>query len=131
MSSIADKISAFIELSERERDLKHELDNIKKAKDRLEPEILEHWVDNEIQSQRVRGNTLYLHTQTWASAGDNRQRAVEALRAAGLEDLITVNSQTLSAFVREKQANGEALPPEVQDTITITERVSLRARRGS
>lgn len=120
----------FVELTERERELKSSLSDIDQEKSLIEKQILDHWVNNGIEGQRVSGNTLYVHTQTWASHGGDPQRAVAAMRAAGLDDLITVNSQTLSAYVRERLANDEAIPPEIAGAILITERTSLRARRA-
>ncbi len=124
-------VARYVSLSDLERELKHKLDEVQKSKAELEPQILDYWIDNDIQSQKVNGVTLYPHRQVWASHGGDPQRAVAAMRAAGLDDMVTVNSQTLSAWVRERQANDEPLPPVVAEAILVTERVSLRTRRGS
>lgn len=130
MTDITSLTARFVALTERERALKAELSDVEQEKSALEPQILDYWANNDIEGQRVHGNTLYVHTQTWASHGGDPQRAVAAMRAAGLDDLITVNSQTLSAYVRECLKNGEAIPPEIAGSILVTERTSLRVRKS-
>ena len=131
MSDNTALVARYVNLSDLERELKHKLEEVTKSKQELEPQILGYWIDNDIQQQRVNGATIYPHRQVWASHGGDPQRAVAAMRSAGLDDLITVNSQTLSAWVRERQANDEPLPAKVAEAILITERVSLRTKRGS
>lgn len=123
-------VSRYVSLADTERELKRQLEEIQKEKAALEPQILDYWIEHDIEGQKVNGVTLYPHRQVWASHGGDPQRAVAAMRAAGMDDLITVNSQTLSAWVRERRANDEPLPPEVAEAILVTERVSLRTRRG-
>jgi hypothetical protein len=130
MTDIESLTKRYVGLADLERELKAKLDEVQKSKAEIEPQIMDHWANHGIESQRVNGVTIYPHRQVWASHGGDPQRAVAAMRAVGLDDLVTVNSQTLSAWVREKQANGEAIPPEVEGAIIVTERVSLRTRRS-
>jgi hypothetical protein len=121
----------YVRLADDERALKADLEWLQKQKQEIEPLILAYWIEHEKTLEKFEdGTTLYAHRQVWASHGGDAQRAVSALRSAGLDELVTVNSQTLSAWVRERQANGEEIPPEVGEAILITERTSLRTRRG-
>lgn len=131
MADITALTAEYVRLSDVERNLKQQLEAIQDCKAHIEPLILAYWIEHDIEAQKVGGVTLYPHRQVWASHGGDPQRAVAALRGAGLDELVTVNSQTLSAWVRERQANGDDIPPEVGEAILITERTSLRTRRSS
>lgn len=123
--TIDEQVARFVELSERERDLKSDLDVVSKERMGLQAAILEHWGNNNITGQRVRGLTIYPQRQVYASA------PIEAVKAAGLDELIGVNTQSFSAWYREHELTGEPLPAALQDCIRVTERTTLRTRRGS
>lgn len=73
--------------------------------------------------------TLYVHRQVWASAPD--VQAIDALRKIGGHSLIreAVNAQTLSAFVRERLAEGP-MPEDILTALNVHERIQVRARSG-
>lgn len=123
--TIEDKVARYVELADAERETKARLDAIKAERIPLEAAILDHWGNNGITGQRVRGLTVYPQRMVFASA------PLEAIEAAGLHELIGVNSQRLSAYVREHEASGEPLPQPLADAVTLTEKISLRTRKGS
>lgn len=74
--------------------------------------------------------TLYLQRERWAKATDPEALAA-ALRANGLGAMIkpeSVNTQTLSAYVREQVDGGMEIPADVSAAIEVTEAVRVRGR---
>jgi hypothetical protein len=124
MSDIDEQVGRFVSLSELERELKAKLDAVKSERIALEAAILDHWSNNGITAQRVKGMTVYPQRRVYASA------PIEAIEAAGLHELVGVNSQRLSAYVRECEQSDTPLPQPLADAVTLTEYVSLRTRKG-
>lgn len=120
-----EQVARYVDLANEERALKAELDVVSTERIALQAAILEHWGNNNITQQRVRGLTVYPQRQVYASAPKN------AVEAAGLHDLIGVGSQSFSAWYREIIASGESIPEPLRDVITVSERTVLRTRRGS
>ena len=127
------KLQRFVKIEHERRELEGKLAVLKQEKDLLETELLEIFEGSGVQSTKVDGLTVYIHRQLWALAKDGEKGKVcDALEGAGLQDFIqrTYNTQTLSAYVRELQRNGETLPPDVAGTLNIEEKYSLRTRRS-
>lgn len=79
------------------------------------------------------GRTFYLSTKTFASpkAGMSDE-LISALREHGSGDLVkeTVNSSTLSAFVREmKELNADELPGWLTDVVSVFEKTTVGIRK--
>ena len=56
----------------------------------------------------------------------NKKRKLEDGLAEVKEDY---NTSTFSAWVRERLANGQALPPTIAEVVEVQEQVTLRGRR--
>ncbi len=125
MSEIENQLARFVHLADLERELKAKLADVTAERIALEGVLLDHWSNNGITQMRVAGLTVYPQTTLYASA------PLDAVREAGLDDLVGVNSQSLSAFVREKRRLDEPLPEPLAAAIRITEKTSLRTRRGT
>lgn len=144
------KLKAFLDLNRKKRELQERLDEVQGQLTKLEQELLSEFEQAGVEKLTVDGATVYIHTQLWAGvakSGDvateeDKRRAMEALRASGLDDYVyeTFNTNSLSAYVREQLAQApleirmdparwhEALPEPLHGAITITERQSLRVR---
>lgn len=122
--TIDEQVAQFVRLSELERKLKAALEEAKTKRMALEVAILDHWSNNSITGQRVAGVTVYPQRSVYASAPR------DAVEAAGLHDLVSVSSASFSAWYREWERSGEPIPQELADCIKVTERTSLRTRRG-
>lgn len=92
----------------------------------------------------VNGRTVYLHRQVWASVqpedGD-LDAAFKVLERYDMGWMVkpTVNSQTLSARIREMEKEFEgldfqdfldSLPPDLRDALRITEKFEVRSRKS-
>lgn len=91
--------------------------------------VLDRWSEDGVSSMKVDGRLLSLRRQVWARVLD-REHVAEALREAGLETFLTPNTQTLSAWLREKEENGEPLPPGLEGIVGTFEKFSLAVRKG-
>ena len=135
-----EKLRRYVELDKRKADLKAELSDINSEMDTLEEVLLTQFEQDGIQNMNIDGRTVYLHRQLWASAEDkDNERATQALKAAGLGDMVAerFNTQTLSSWVREQVALADdddlddlfdALPDEFRGAIKVAERHQLRTR---
>ena len=135
------KVKQYVNLHARKTKLEAELASVKEKMNELEPFVLEQFEKAGIQNMKVGDWKPYVHSQIWASIDKSRPGVMEILKANGLGDLVneTVNSQSLSAFVREQiklfedadsktldEIIREALPQELAEVLKVSEKTSLR-----
>ena len=132
----------LVDLNTQKKGLEANLKSIKAQMGELEPKVLDHFMNNGIQKITIDGGTVYLHTQMWAGVyrGEDGNdpdsvawpRAIKALDDAGLNEFIQTrfNSQSLSGFVRELAKDDEEVPSEFEGAITVTDKISIRVRKG-
>lgn len=128
-----EQMRRYVELTKRKRQAEGELDELKKELSRLETKLLEDFERAGVDSMRIDGMTVYPHRQLFANARDgDKERAVEALRACGLDDYVKeqFNTQSLSAYVRELDELEEPLPPPLAEALDIHEKYTLRVRKA-
>lgn len=97
--------------------------------DTITASILDRWADEGVDSMRVDGKTVSLRRQVYARVLD-REHVAAALQEAGLGHLLTPNTNTLSAWLREKEEAQEPLPPSLEGIVGTYERFSLSVRNG-
>jgi hypothetical protein len=130
----------FIEIMEKIRAHEGEIDDLKEKKKALEEKLLANFRKAGIDRVTVEGKTIWLRRDVRASAGGNMEGLVSALREEGQDEFIkeSVNANTLSAWVREFDPNGDLppdeikkkLPPAVAAVISVTETYSLALRKA-
>lgn len=128
-----DRIAYFADLKAHKATLEAELRHVEEEIAKVEPSLLDWYAENGTQSIKANGATVYLHRQLWARPAEGDWgRAVRAAKAAGLSDLVQerFNLNTMSAWVREREAAGESLPASFEGAISVAEEFSLRVRRG-
>ena len=86
-----------------------------------------------IQNVTVDGRVFYLHRVLRVSARretGGAKAVTAALRDEGLDDLVhdAYSSQTLAAWVREREKLGEALPARIEPLRNVYEQCSVRNR---
>jgi len=135
-----EKLHEFMELKERQKNLKAELEEVTKRCAEMNRDLLPMFQDACIQNMSLGGKTVYQHRQIWASPSD-RDRLTQAFRDIGADEMITesVHGQRLSAWVRDIEVNEgrqlspeelkTRLPAEVRDLINVAEVIELRIRR--
>lgn len=133
-----ERIRRYAEGMFRKRELERRLNMLKEELEPLEAAILEDFAADGLSSIRLRvdghDQLVYLQKQLWAHAVDgDYPRAVRALRRAGLKDLVDqrFNVNTLSAWCRERDAAGQALPKTFTGAIEVAQVFQIRVKGGS
>lgn len=130
-----DMLREFAQLAREKGELKDRLSEVEKALDAMQMPLQEHFLSAGMQNARIDGMTLYVRRQTWArlAEGIDMPQACVALKAAGLDEFVreAFNMQTLSSYVRELQRDDKELPKSLADFISVTDDVSIQARRSA
>ena len=115
-------------------------DGLRKAKDEiasLESNLLNEMQENQIDRLPVKVGsetvTLYIHRQLWARPTEgNKANLVRTLKTCGMSDFVQeqYNTSSLSAYIRERLANGQKLQPTLSQALDLDEVVSIRGRRS-
>lgn len=100
---------------------------------RLEPLVLDEMRSHQMDKLNLDGHTLYIHRILITKPKSEREEVVEALRTAGLDDLLAenYNANQLSAYVRDVLASGEELPSTLSAAVDVEEIVSVRGRQAA
>lgn len=131
-----EKLKEYVAKDARKQELKREINKLNKELSELEPELLESFAEEGVESIKVDGRLAFLHRQIWAKVvggSANRPLAVEALKRAGLNDFVSenFNSNQLSAYMRELERNEESLPKEFEGILEANEVFHIRTRKAS
>ena len=121
----------------KKRKLEDSLRAVKDEIGSLEPSLLNEMMQEQMDRLHVTVGdekvTLYIHKILWAKPKDgDRQAVIETLLHCGLSDFVqeNYNSNSLSAYVRERLANGQKLQPTLEAAVNLEEVVSIRGRRS-
>jgi cytosine/adenosine deaminase-related metal-dependent hydrolase len=121
------------DLHKRKQEIEEELRRISAESAVLDEKIIQFFMEKGIDRMTANGVTISLREDHWARAVDkDMNRACEALRSAGLGEYAkeSFNPQSLSAWVRERIREGEALPPEFAGAIEVDSYIKVSARKG-
>lgn len=130
-------LAIFRELSEIDEEITTVGDREKALKDRrkaLEEKILDIYAEHpELDGIKVAGRTIYLHERTVAKLPEGRPAAVEALKVAGLDGMVSenFNTQTLAAYIAECKREGKPLPAAFEGRILADAVQTIRTRKAS
>ena len=129
----------LLELSDRLKDLRTqksdleiEVKGINEEIDGVTTEMIDLMTTEELTSFNRNGTTFSLVTQEYPAPEPERKGELwEVMNKNGFEDLFTINSQTLSATVKELIAANEGVLPEWLDgLIKIAEKNSIRVAKS-
>lgn len=122
----------YVECEQKKRELKQTLDALNKHQKEIEGQLIERFEADGVQSLNMNGHTVYLQRFLSASVATDQDSAIEAFTAYGLADLArtSILSQTLSAWVREQEDQGETIPEEIAHHIRISEGFKLGCRKA-
>jgi hypothetical protein len=149
-ASTKDLVNSFVKLDQKIKKKEGEVDTMKEERAALETQLLQRFQDGGIASMKTALKVnVYIRRDLWAGAANKENKAELFLALKDLpetRDLVqeTVNSQTLSSFVREKarECFGDnlettkpedivkALPEALQSVISVTEKFSLRTSKS-
>ena len=120
------------ELRMQKSDLEREVKGINEEIDGVTTEMIDLMTTEELTSFNRNGTTFSLVTQEYPEPEPERKGELwEVMKKNGFEDLFTINSQTLSATVKELIAANEGILPEWLDgLIKIAEKNSIRVAKS-
>jgi len=97
-----------------------------------EAQLIKEMVDNEMSRFDRNGDMFSLKIATYGSPLPSKKKDLyEALKKMGYNDLFTVNSSTLSGFIKEQtEANDGILPEWLADKVSVYEKTSIQIRKG-
>ena len=120
------------ELRTQKSDLEREVKGINEEIDGVTTEMIDLMTTEELTSFNRNGTTFSLVTQEYPAPEPERKGELwEVMKKNGFEDLFTINSQTLSATVKELIAANEGVRPEWLDgLLKIAEKNSIRVAKS-
>lgn len=125
--------TAFAELVYEKRRLEAELREINLKIKKMEQPLVNDMVAASVRSISVGDSTVFLVDSVRAKMKPDVERslAIEAMEAAGLEDLLRYdfNLNTVSAWARELLEDGRELPGDVGKYLDIVQGPELRVRK--
>ncbi|WP_245589928.1 gp33 family protein [Caldanaerobius polysaccharolyticus] len=99
-----------------------------------EAELTSQMIESEMQSFQKAGTLFYLNTKVFASPiPEQKQQLFQALKDNGYGDLVyeTVNSNSLSAFVKEQiEQNEDKLPEWLDGLVNVYDKVTIGMRKA-
>lgn len=132
---LSDNLTRFVELTERRKALEESLDAVKKIAAAVEKSLLDDFERAGVSSAKVNGTTVCLHRTMAVRPKADRLAVCAALRAAGLGDYVSVeatyNTNSLTAYVKEQEKNGEPIPECLRETLELTELFFVRTRKSA
>ena len=128
---MADRLKS---LKKQKKDLEDSVKAICSEIEELDRQLSDAMTEAELDSFSRNGSTFYLHSRLYASPSTGRKDAMmQALKQNGYGSLVveSVNSKTLSSFVREqKEANQGSIPSWLGDTVSTYEKISVGIRKS-
>lgn len=119
----------------KQRDKKNGLDfsmkELNKEIELTEQELIQQMTTEECESFKRNGVTFSLVKKEYPSAvPEKKSELYDIMKEQGFEHLFTINTQTLSATLKELKANNEDILPEWLDgLVQITEKASIQVRK--
>ena len=125
---IADK---YLEKREKKSELETQIKDVNKELESLEQELIGLMTDNEIDSFKRNGILYSVVTREFQSANPERKEELYLqMKQKGFEYLFTINTNTLSATVKELIAENDGkLPDWLDGLINQTEKQSIRIKK--
>ena len=119
----------------KQRDEKNALDfslkELNKEIELTEQELIQQMTTEECESFKRNGVTFSLVKKEYPSAvPEKKSELYDIMKEQGFEHLFTINTQTLSATLKELKSNNEDILPEWLDgLVQITEKASIQVRK--
>ena len=128
---MADRLKS---LKKQKKDLEDSVKAIGSEIEELDRQLSDAMAETQLDSFSRNGSTFYLYSRLYASPSTGRKDAMMlALKQNGYGSLVveSVNSKTLSSFVREQmEANEGNIPSWLGDTVSTYEKISVGIRKS-
>ena len=128
---MADRLKS---LKKQKKDLEDSVKAIGSEIEELDRQLSDAMAETQLDSFSRNGSIFYLYSRLYASPSTGRKDAMMlALKQNGYGSLVveSVNSNTLSSFVREQmEANEGNIPSWLGDTVSTYEKISVGIRKS-
>jgi hypothetical protein len=120
------------ELRDKKQELEAQVKGINAEIESVSAELIQDLIENESTGFNHKGFNYSLVVKEYPAAEPERKDELyRVMKERGFEDLFTINSNTLSATVRDlKENNDGELPKWLEGLIKIAEKPSIQIRRG-
>lgn len=129
MLTAADKLKA---LRDQKSELQAQLKAVQEQIDTTEAELIQVMTDEECTGFDRNGTRFSLVIKEYPGAvPEEKEELYRRMRTHGFDHLFTINTQTLSATVKELKANNDDMLPDwLEGVIQIFEQPSIRVSRS-
>lgn len=128
---MADRLKS---LKKQKKDLEDSVKALGSEIEELDRQLSNAMTEAELDRFSRNGSTFYLKSRLFASpASGHKDEMMQALKQNGYGSLVveSVNSNTLSSFVREQmEANEGNIPSWLGDTVSTYEKISVGIRKS-
>jgi len=120
------------ELREEKKELEEKVKGLNSEIESIQSELIADLIDNESTGFNYKGFNYSLVVKEYPAAEPERKDELySAMKEQGFEGLFTINSNTLSATVKELKANNDdRLPKWLDGLIKVAEKSTIQIRRG-
>lgn len=120
------------ELKDRKSSLEKDLKDTNAEIDGVMVEMIELMTTDELESFNRNGTTFSMVTSVYPAPEPERKKELwDVMKANGFEDLFSINSQTLTATLKELISENEGVIPEwLNGLIKITEKNQIRVTKS-
>jgi len=110
ISSLVDQLRELVKKNNEIKEIEKKLEELKEKRNMYQESIYSAMLDSQVGGIKVDGKTFYPQSLYWASIPEDiKESGLAQLKSIGLGNLIklSVNSQTLSATIRQMIAEGK------------------------
>ena len=120
------------ELRDKKHDLEEQVKGVNGEIESIQAELIQDLIDNESTGFNFKGYNYSLVVKEYPAAEPERKDELYAvMKSQGFEDLFTINSNTLSATVKDlKENNDGQLPEWLTGLIKVGEKATIQIRKG-
>jgi len=126
MQDVTEMIDRYVELRDLKSDIEARLKEIKETQEELETLLIERMNELDLKAIKSTSGIMVSTVVSSAISVNDKVALYSWLRENNLEDMFTVNTKTLGAFVNSRIKSNEELPPGVEQFT----QVKLSLRRG-
>jgi len=134
-------VRRFIGLRQRKATLQAELKEVNDELNAIGSDLVEQFLQDGIQNINIDGQTVYIRRRVWAriDKANSPDFIYETLKNHGMDHMMTVNSNSLAAFIREQEELYEPLniddlhnklPADLDKLVQFGEVYSLTSRKS-
>ena len=129
MLEVADKVC---ELRKQKADLDAQIKVVNKELEQTEWELINIMTDKEIDSFKRNGVNFVIATKEFRGANpETKDELYLQFRNRGMDELFTINAQTLSAKIKELTEDNEGVMPEWLDgLVNVFEKTYISIRKN-